>query len=78
MRDNILYVSAGPKVDEKPEAAVYAAVNKKAQASNNNANTYAEVNKSGHIITEGALYSDVKQKRGIWWCYLIKIKPASD
>lgn len=66
MRDNILYVSAGPKVDEKPEAAVYAAVNKKAQASNNNANTYAEVNKSGHIITEGALYSDVKQKRGFF------------
>lgn len=65
MRDNILYVSAGPKVDEKPEAAVYAAVNKKAPESNYNANAYAEVNKSGHIIKEEALYSDVKPKRGI-------------
>lgn len=66
MRENILYVSAGPKVDEKPEAAVYAAVNKKAPESNNNAsNVYTEVNKDGHKIGEGALYSDVKPKRGI-------------
>lgn len=66
MKDNILYVSAGPKVDEKPEAAVYAAVNKKAPESNNNANMYAEVNKGGHLIAEGALYSDVKPKRGLF------------
>lgn len=67
MRDNILYVSAGPKGDEKPEAAVYAAVNKKVPESNNNANLYAEVKKSGHVIAEGTLYSDVKPKpkRGI-------------
>lgn len=65
MKDNILYVSAGPKIDEKPEASVYAAVNKKAPESNNNANVYAEVNKSGHIIAEGAMYSDVKPKKGI-------------
>lgn len=66
MKENILYVSAGPKVDEKPEeAAVYAAVNKKAPESNNNANVYAEVNKGGHRIAEGAQYSDVRQKRGI-------------
>lgn len=65
MKDNILYVSAGPKVDEKPEAAVYAAVNKKAPESNNNANVYAEVKKSGHIIAEGAQYSDVKPQKGI-------------
>lgn len=65
MKDNILYESAGPKDDEKPEAAVYAAVNKKLPESNNNANVYAEVNKSGRIIgEEGALYSDVKPKRG--------------
>lgn len=66
MKENILYVSAGPKVDEKPEAAVYAAVNKKAPESNNNANVYAEVNKDGHKIAEGALYSDVKPKRGLF------------
>lgn len=67
MRDNILYVSAGPKEDKKPEAAVYAAVNKKAPESNNNANNvYAEVKKGGHIIVEGALYSDVKPKRGLF------------
>lgn len=66
MKDNILYVSAGPKVDEKPGAAVYAAVNKKLPESNNNANVYAEVNKGGRIIAEeGALYSDVKPKKGI-------------
>lgn len=65
MRDNILYVSAGPKVDEKSEAAVYASVNKKAPESNNNANVNAEVNKSGHNNAEEALYSDVKPKRGI-------------
>lgn len=66
MRDNILYVSAGPKVDEKPEAAVYAAVNKKVPESNNNANVYAEVKEKGNIIPEGALYSDVKPKRGFF------------
>lgn len=65
IRDNILYVSAGPKMDEKPEAAVYAAVNKKAPGSDNNANVYADVKKSGHKIDEGALYSDVKPKKGI-------------
>lgn len=66
MKDNILYVSADPKEDEKHEAAVYAAVNKKAPESNNNANMYAEVNKGGHLIAEGALYSDVKPKRGLF------------
>lgn len=66
MKDNILYVSAGPKVDEKPVAAVYAAVNKKAPESNNNANIYAEVNKSGHIIAEGAMCGDVKPKKGLF------------
>lgn len=66
MKDNILYVSAGPNEDEKAEAAVYAAVNKKAPESNNNANMYAEVNKGGHLIAEGALYSDVKPKRGLF------------
>lgn len=64
MRDNILYVSAGPKVDEKPDAAEYAAVKKKAPEGNNNANIYAEVNKKGHINADGVLYSDVKPKRG--------------
>lgn len=66
MKDNILYVSAGPKVDENPEAAVYAAVNKKAPESNNNANVYAEVNKSGNIIAEGAMCGDVKPKKGLF------------
>lgn len=66
MRDNILYVSAGPKVDEKAEGAVYASVNKNAPESKNNANVYAEVNKSGHKNAEGALYSDVKPKRGFF------------
>lgn len=62
MRDNILYISAGPKVDEKPEAAVYAAVNKNVPESDNNANVYAEVKKSGNVV---ALHNDVKPKRGI-------------
>lgn len=66
MRDNVLYVSAGPKGDEEPEAAVYAAVNKKSPESNNNANVYADVKKSGQSFAEGALYSDVKPKRGLF------------
>lgn len=64
MRDNILYVSAGPKMDERPEVAVYAAVNKTTAESNNHANVYAEVNKSRQIIGKGALCGDVKPKRG--------------
>lgn len=66
LKDNILYVSADPKVDEKPETSVYAAVNKRVPESKSNANVYAEVNKGRQITAqEGALYSDVKVKKGI-------------
>lgn len=65
LKENILYVSADTRDIDKPESAVYAAVNKKSQESNTNANVYAEVNKSEPKIREGALYSDVKPKKGI-------------
>lgn len=65
LKENVLYVSADTKVDEKPEDAVYAAVNKNVPGSNNNANVYAEVKKSGQIVGEkNALYTDVKPKKG--------------
>ncbi|XP_065933069.1 hemicentin-1-like isoform X2 [Magallana gigas] len=67
LKDNILYVSADPKENEKHEAAVYAAVNKKNSMSNNNSNVYAEVKKNGMKgVKEGALYSDVKPKKGFF------------
>lgn len=65
MKDNILYVLVGLKVDEKFEVVVYVLVNKNVLESNNNVNVYVEVNKSGYNNVEGFLYSDVKFKRGI-------------
>lgn len=65
MKENILYVLVGLKVDEKFEVVVYVVVNKKVLESNNNVNVYVEVNKDGYKIVEGVLYSDVKLKRGI-------------
>lgn len=65
MRDNILYVLVGLKVDEKVEGVVYVLVNKNVLESNNNVNVYVEVNKSGYKNVEGVFYSDVKLKRGI-------------
>lgn len=59
-------MSADTRDIDKPESAVYAAVNKKSQESNNNANVYAEVNKSEPKIREGAFYSDVKPMKGIF------------
>lgn len=65
LKDNILYVSADPRENEKHEAAVYAAVNKKDPMSNNSSNVYAEVKKNGkNVVKEGAIYSDVKPKKG--------------
>lgn len=65
LKDNILYVSADPRENEKHETAVYAAVNKKDSMSNNNSNVYAEVKKDGiKGVKEGAIYSDVKPKKG--------------
>lgn len=49
----------------KPEAAVYAAVNKKIPESNNSTNVYAEVKKSGQKhLKEDALVSNSKAKNG--------------
>lgn len=59
-------MSADTRDTEKTESAVYAAVNKIPQESHNNANVYAEVNKGEPKIREGALYSDVKPKKGIF------------
>lgn len=70
LKDNILYVSADPRENEKHEAAVYAAVNKKDPMGNNNSNVYAEVKKIGiKDVKEGAIYSDVKPKKGtvLWF-----------
>lgn len=73
LKDNILYVSADPRENEKHEAAVYAAVNKKDPTSNNNSNVYAEVKKNEiKGVKEGAIYSDVKPKKGnVLWFLLI-------
>lgn len=66
IKDNILYVFVGLKVDENLKVVVYVLDNKRGLESNNNVNVYVEVNKSGRIIVEeGVLYSDVKFKRGI-------------
>lgn len=70
LKDNILYVSADPRENEKHEAAVYAAVNKKGPTSNNISNVYAEVKKNGiKGVKEGAICSDVKPKKGsvLWF-----------
>lgn len=63
MKDNILYVSAGPRNDNESERAVYAAVTKK--PLEDNANVYADVKKDGKTAkAEAAIYSDVKPKKG--------------
>lgn len=63
LKDNILYVSADQK-DDKPEGAVYAAVNKKESESNNNSNIYAEVNKSD--LKDGGNKKKGKSDRYSW------------
>lgn len=63
LKDNILYVSADQK-DDKPEGAVYAAVNKKESESNNNSNIYAEVNKSD--LKDGGNKKKGKSDRYNW------------
>lgn len=66
LKDNILYVSAGPK-DDKPEAAVYATVQKNEPENNNNARRFAQskkCEKTGEV--EGATYSEVKPKKGFF------------
>lgn len=65
LKENSLYVSAGPRDDEKPEVAVYAAVAKKLPQSDNNSNLYADVKKSGRQETnKGTMSSEVKPKKG--------------
>lgn len=67
LKDNILYVSADQRENEKHEVAVYAAVNKKDPTSNNNCNIYAEVKKNETKgVKEGANQSDVKPKKGFF------------
>ena len=63
LKDNILYVSAGPRNNDESERAVYAAVTKKSLGDN--ANVYADVQKDGkNAKTVAAIYSDVKPKKG--------------
>lgn len=67
LKENSLYVSAGPRDDEKPEVAVYAAVVKKLPQSDNNSNLYADVKKSGRQDTnKGTMSSEVKPKKGLF------------
>lgn len=67
LKENSLYVSAGPKDDEKPEVAVYAAVAKKLPQSDDNSNLYADVKKSGRQETnKGTMSSEVKPKKGLF------------
>lgn len=67
LKENSLYVSAGPRDDEKPEVAVYAAVVKKLPQSNNNSNLYADVKKSGRQDTnKGTMSAEVKPKKGLF------------
>lgn len=67
LKENTLYVSAGPRDDEKPEVAVYAAVAKKIPQSDNNYNLYADVTKSGRQDTnKGTMISEVKPKKGLF------------
>lgn len=61
LKDNILYVSAGPK-DDKPEAAVYATVQKKEPENNNKARFFAQSKKCEKI---GEVEGDVRKKKGI-------------
>lgn len=67
LKENDLYVSAGPRDDEKPEVAVYAAVAKKLPQSDTNSNLYADVKKSGRQETnKGTMSSEVKPKKGLF------------
>lgn len=65
LKENSLYVSAGPRDDETPEVAVYAAVAKKLPQSDTNSNLYADVKKSRRQETKnGTMSSEVKPKKG--------------
>lgn len=67
LKENSLYVSAGPRDDEKTEVAVYAAVAKKIPQSDNNSNLYADVKKSGRQETnKGTMSSEAKPKKGLF------------
>ena len=64
LKENILYVSAGPRNNNESEGTVYAAVTKK--PLEDNANVYADVKKDGKKAkTEAAIYSDIKPKKGV-------------
>lgn len=65
LKENCMYVSAGPRDDEKPEVVVYAEVAKKVPQSDNNFNLYADVKKSERQDTQkGLMSSEVKPKKG--------------
>lgn len=60
-----MYVSAGPRDDEKPEVVVYAEVEKKVPQMDNSSNLYADVKKSGRQDTrKGPMSFEVKPKKG--------------
>lgn len=67
LKENSLYVSAGPRDNETPEVVVYAAVAKKLPQSDNNSNVYADVRKSRRQETnKRTISSEVKPKKGLF------------
>lgn len=65
LKENVLYISAGPRDDEKPDGAVYAAVVKKNPEGSSNTNVYAEVKKDEHQKKSGTSNSNGKAKKGL-------------
>lgn len=67
LKENCMYVSAGPRDDEKPEVVVYAEVEKKVPQMDNSSNLYADVKKSGRQDTrKGPMSFEVKPKKGLF------------
>lgn len=68
MKENILYVSAGPHVEDskKSEVPIYAAVTKSTQRSDDNSNVYADVKKESKK-NSATTCKDEKPKKGIWY-----------
>ena len=65
LKENVLYVSAGPREDCKTEGTEYASVTKRSASDNDDTNVYADVKKDGKKSKkEAAIYSDVKPKKG--------------
>nr|XP_022323484.1 neural cell adhesion molecule 1-like isoform X2 [Crassostrea virginica] len=66
MKENILYVSAGPHLEDtkKSELPIYAAVTKSKPESNDESNVYADV-KKGNKKNSATACKDAKPKKGL-------------